>query len=161
MPNIINPMVTNLTPTGKTLELTGSLEFDLGLPTNGEDRKPLVSLASSMTYDQCIPFSLNVEAAQTGKNLWEADSVTLRAKAVIVVCRYGGGGILINPDGDPLPFPLTTVDPAEPAWLMYTNPSGGNLAVTVGGSPDNTGPGIQKITVDTENESRFDGYVFV
>ncbi len=162
MSNPINPMATNLAASGKLLTASSQLEFDLGLPSSSADRRPLVILqAAEMAYDQCIPFSVNVEAAQAGFNLWEADAATLRARAVMIVCRYGGGGILINPDGDPLPFPLVTSDADEPAWFMYCNPSGGSLEVLVAAAPTQTGQGIQKITVDTEVESRFDGFVFV
>lgn len=162
MPNPVNPMTTNITPSGKKLNASSQLEFDLGLPNSSDDRVPLVLFqAANMAFDQCIPFSVNIAAAQEGYNLWEADAEELRARAVMIVCRYGGGGILINPDGDPLPFPLATIDPTEPAWFMYCNPSGSSLEVTVAAAPVQTGPGIQKITADTENESRFDGFIFV
>lgn len=157
MPNPINPMATNLAASGKSLDVLCSLEFDLGLPTSSEDRKPIVSLAAALDFDQCIPFSVNVEAGQVGYNLWQADAEALRARAIIIVCRYGGGGLLINPDGTPTPFPISTQDPATPAWLLYVNPSGTGLIA--GAGP--TGPGIDQVTVDTEVESRFDGYVFV
>ena len=158
MPNPINPMSTNLAASGKTLKVTTEMEFDLGLPGSSTDRQPLVNLlADAMAFDQCIPFSVNVEAGQTGYNLWKADAEALRARAVVIICRYGGGGILINPDGAPTPFPLSTQDATKPAWFCYCNPSGGGLTVGVGA----TGPGIDEITVDTEVESRFDGFVFV
>jgi len=108
-----------------------------------------------------IPFQVDIAAAQKGYNLWEAPSANLRARAVIVVCLYGAGGILINPDGNPIPFPLATSDATAPAWFMYVNPEGTALTVDVGGVPTSTGPGIQKVTVDTETEARFQGYIFI
>jgi len=161
MPNPIDPMSTNIAASGKSLALTGSLEFPLGDPTNATDRTPIVNLLSTMAYDQCIPFSIDVLAGESGKNLWEAPSETLRAAAVIVVCRYGSGGIVINGAGDPIPFPLATSDPTKPAWFMYSNPERTGLTVNVAAVPTPTGPGIQSITVDTENEARFEGYVFI
>ena len=160
MANTIDPMVTNIAASGKVLNLTTGIEFDVG--ENGAGRTPLIDLAvAAMPYDQMIPFQVDIEAAQSGVNLWEAPSAALRARAVIIVCLYGAGGILINPDGDPTPFPLATADAASPAWLMYVNPDGTSLEVTVAAAPVDTGPGIQKITVDTENEARFQGYVFI
>jgi hypothetical protein len=160
MANPIDPMVTALATSGKLLKMSTSMEFDLG--EHGVDRMPLISLlAENMEYDQLIPFQIDVEAAQKGVNLWTAPAEGLRARAVVIVCILGGGGILINPDGDPLPFPISTADPANPAWIAYANPGGVGLSVDVGGTPTPTGPGIDKITVDTELESRFQGYVFV
>lgn len=158
--NDITPMATNIAASGKTLNVSSQLEFDVG--QHQSDRMPLIDLvANSIAFNQMIPFQVDIAAAQKGHNLWEAPSEALRARAIIIVCLYGAGGILINPDGDPVPFPLATSDPAEPAWFLYVNPSGDDLTVDVGGVPTSTGPGIQKVTVDTENEARFQGYVFV
>jgi hypothetical protein len=154
-------MSTNIAASGKVLAAESKLEFDMGLNGSATDRTPIVNLVASMAFDQAIPFSIDVEAAVKGKNLWEAPSEALRARAIIVVCRFGAGGILINPDGDPLPFPLATAAAEDPAWFFYTNPSGTGLEVDIGGAPTLTGPGIQKVTVDTEAEARFDGFVFV
>jgi hypothetical protein len=160
MANTIDPMVTNIAASGKVLNLSTGIEFDVG--ENNAGRTPLIDLvATAMPYDQMIPFQVDIEAAQSGVNLWEAPAEGLRARAVIIVCLYGSGGILINPDGDPLPFPLATAVASAPAWLLYVNPDGTGLEVTVAAAPVNTGPGIQKITVDTENEARFQGYVFI
>jgi hypothetical protein len=161
MANPIDPMATNIAASGKVLAAESKLEFDLGLNGSAVDRTPIVNLVASIAYDQAIPFSVDVEAGQKGKNLWEAPSAALRARAVIVVCRFGAGGILINPDGNPLPFPLATALAASPAWFFYTNPSGTSLIVDVDGTPTSTGQGIQKVTVDTETEARFDGFVFI
>ncbi len=160
MANPIDPMVTSLGTSGKLLTIGSTLEFDVG--EHGVDRMPLITLlAESLAYDQMIPFQIDVEAAQKGINLWTAPAESLRARAVVIVCLEGGGGILINPDGDPLPFPIATSDPLKPAWIAYVNPEGASLEVDVSGTPTPTGPGIDKITVDTEVESRFQGYVFV
>lgn len=154
MSNVIEPQVTNLAASGKALKVQSSLEFDMGAPS---DRKPLVTLVrENIQFDQMIPFQVNVKADQKGFNLWEAPDETLRARAVVVLCLYGAGGIIINGDGNPLPFPI-----GAGGWLMYVNPLATSLTVDVDGTPTETGPGIQKITVDTENESRFQGYVFV
>jgi len=161
MSNTITPMATNIAASGKVLSLTTGLEFDVGAHSGTGNRTPLIQLAiSSMAFDQMIPFQIDIEAAQSGVNLWEAPSAALRARAVIIECLYGAGGILINPDGDPTPFPLAS-DGTTPSWFMYANPLGTELTVTVAGSPVTTGKGIQKITVDTENEARFQGYVFI
>ena len=161
MANVITPMATNIAASGKVLNLSTNIEFDVGAHGVTGNRTPLIELAiSEMAYDQMIPFQMDVEAAQSGYNLWEAPSAALRARAVIIECLYGSGGILINPDGDPIPFPLAS-DGVTPSWFMYANPLGTELTVTVAGSPVTTGPGIQKITVDTENEARFQGYVFI
>lgn len=161
MTNPIDPMDTNIAASGKVLAATSKLEFDMGLNGSAVDRTPIVNLVASMPFDQAIPFSVDVSAAEKGKNLWEAPLDALRARAIIVVCRFGAGGILINPDGDPLPFPLATAVAASPAWFFYVNPEGTSLEVEVGGAPTQTGPGIQKVTVDTEAEARFDGFVFI
>lgn len=161
MPNLIDPMATNIAASGKILAAESKLEFDMGLNGSAVDRTPIVNLVASLPFDQAIPFSVDVEAAQKGKNLWEAPSEALRARAIIVVCRFGAGGILINPDGDPLPFPLVTAVAATPAWFFYVNPAGTGLEVDVSGTPTQTGPGIQNVTVDTETEARFDGFVFI
>lgn len=159
MANTVTPMTTNLASSGKTLKLAVNIEFDVGEHNAGQ--VPIVDLeVAAMPFDQMIPFQIDIEAAQKGVNLWEAPSSALRARAVIVQCLYGAGGILINPDGDPTPFPLAS-DGTSPSWLTYINPDGTSLEVDVGGSPVQTGPGIQKITVDTENEARFQVYVFV
>lgn len=156
MPNTLTPMATNLSPSGKTFTLSAQLSFDMGV--HNVDRTPLIDLlASAIAFNQMIPFSLDVEADQTDVNLWEAPDEDLRARAVVIVCRYGGGGVLINPDGTPIPFPLTAGDGTKPGFLIYVNPSGNSVELT----PDATGPGINKITVSTENESRFEGYVFI
>ena len=161
MSNIITPMATNIAASGKVLSLITNLEYDVGKHGGTGNRTPLVQLAiDSMTFDQMIPFQIDIEAAQSGVNLWEAPSAALRARAVIIECLFGAGGILINPDGDPLPFPLAS-DGITPSWFMYSNPLGTALTVTVAAAPVTTGPGIQKITVDTENEARFQGYVFI
>ncbi len=161
MSNEIIPMVTNLAASGKVLNLSTGIEFDVGAHEATGNRTPLIALAiEDMAYDQMIPFQIDIEAGQKGANLWEAPSETLRARAIIVECLYGAGGILINPDGDPLPFPLAS-DGTTPAWFMYVNPEGTGLTVDVSGTPTVTGPGIQKVTVDTENEARFQGYVFI
>lgn len=155
MSNIITPMETNLAASGKALKVQSSLEFDMGAPA--VDRKPLINLVrENIQYDQMIPFQINVTAAQKGVNLWEAPAEGLRARAIVVLCLYGAGGIIINGDGDPLPFPI-----GAGGWMIYVNPLGTSLTVDVDGTPTETGPGIQKVTVDTENESRFQGYVFV
>ena len=160
MPNTITPMTTNLAASGKKFKLTSQLEFDLGM--HGSDRTPIIDLlAENLSVDQMIPFQVDVAAAQKGYNLWEAPSAGLRARAVVVICLYGAGGILINPNGNPLPFPLATSDPENPAWFLYVNPEGTELTVDVGGVPTLTGQGIQKITVDTENEARFQGFIFI
>jgi len=161
MANIITPMATNIAASGKTLSLSTNMEFDVGAPGGTGNRTPLIQLAiSSMAFDQMIPFQVDVTAAQAAVNLWEAPSADLRARAVIIECLYGGGGILINPNGTPIPFPLAS-DGVTPSWFMYANPLGTEVAVTVNSTLTTTGPGIQKITVDTENESRFQGYVFI
>jgi|GEM_PF-4500682 len=160
MVNPIDPMATNLAASGKTLKISTQLEFDVG--EHGVDRMPLIDLlAEDLAYDQMIPFQIDVEAAQKGVNLWTAPAEGLRARAVVVVCLYGSGGIIINGDGDPLPFPIATSDASKPAWVAYVNPDGTGLTVDVGGAPTQTGPGINKVTVDTEVESRFQGYVFI
>lgn len=159
MANVITPMSTNLAASGKKLKLAVTIEFDVGAHNAGQI--PIVDLeVAAMSYNQMIPFQIDIVAAQKGVNLWEAPSLSLRARAVIIQCLYGAGGILINPDGDPTPFPLAS-DGTSPSWLTYINPDGTSLEVDVGGSPVQTGPGIQKITVDTENEARFQGYIFV
>ena len=161
MANDIIPMVTNLAASGKVLNLSAGIEFDVGAHGGDGNRTPIVALAiADMAYDQMIPFQIDIEAAQKGVNLWEAPSEALRARAIIVECLYGAGGILINPDGDPLPFPLAS-DGTVPSFFMYANPEGTSLEVDIGGVPTQTGPGIQKVTVDTENEARFQGYVFI
>lgn len=161
MANDITPMATNLAASGKVLNLSTGIEFDVGAHGGDGNRTPIVALAiSAMEYDQMIPFQIDIVAAQKGVNLWEAPSEALRARAIIIECLYGAGGILINPDGDPLPFPLAS-DGTTPAWLLYANPGGVGLSVDIGGTPTLTGPGIQKVTVDTENEARFQGYVFI
>jgi hypothetical protein len=160
MANTITPMTTNLAASGKQLKLTSQIEFDLG--RHDADRLPLIDLlAEEIAFNQMIPFQVDVAADEKGFNLWEAPEEALRARAIIVVCLYGAGGILINPDGNPLPFPLATADAANPAWFLYVNPEGTGLTVDVDGSPTATGPGIQKVTVDTEHEARFQGYVFI
>lgn len=161
MANDITPMVTNIAASGKVLNLTTGIEFDVGAHGVNGNRTPLIALAiEGMAYDQMIPFQVDTEAAQAGVNLWEAPVEALRARAVIIECVYGAGGIIINPDGNPIPFPLAS-DGTVSAWLLYANPVGTGLVVDVGGIPTNTGPGINKITVDTENEARFMGYVFI
>jgi len=151
MSNTIIPMETNLASSGKQVNLGSTIEFDVG--KHGTDRTPQIALlANALEYDQMIPFQVDIASAQAGYNLWEAPTANLRARAIIIVCLYGVGGILINPDGAPVPFPL-----AEGGWLLYVNPDGTGL--TTGTGP--TGPGIQKVTVDTENEARFQGYVFI
>lgn len=158
MTNPIDPMTTNLAVSGKSLIASSKMEFDMGVPTNASDRTPIVNLAATMPFDQAIPFSINVAAGEADKNLWEATADVLRARAVVIVCRYGGGGIKINPDTvTHLPFPLSAVDADNPGWFFYNNPSGGGLTTPAG----DTGPGIQKVTVDTEVESRFDGFIFI
>lgn len=155
MSNVIEPQTTNLAASGKNLKVQSTLEFDMGEPA--VDRKPLITLVrENIAFDQMIPFQVNIQAAQKGYNLWEAPSEDLRARAVVILCHYGAGGIIINGAGDPLPFPI-----GAGGWVLYVNPLGTSLEVDVGGTPTDTGPGIQKITVDTENESRFQGYVFV
>ncbi len=160
MSNIITPMDTNIAASGKTVALTSGIEFDVG--EHGAGRTPIIELAiEAMAYDQMLPaFQVDIAAAQKGHNLWEAPGEDLRARAVIIQCLYGAGGVLINPDGDPLPFPLAS-DGETPAWLMYANPGGVGLTVDIGGTPTLTGPGIQKITVDTETEARFVCYIFI
>jgi len=161
MANVLTPMATNIAASGKVLSLTTNIEYDVGKHGATGNRTPLIQLAiDSMTFDQMIPFQIDIEAAQSGVNLWEAPSAALRARAVIVECLFGAGGILINPDGTPIPFPLAS-DGVTPSWFMYSNPLGTELTVTVGSTPVTTGPGIQKITVDTENEARFQGYIFI
>lgn len=105
MSNVITPMATNIAASGKVLSLSTNLEFDVGKHGGTGNRTPLVQLAiDSMTYDQMIPFQIDIEAAQSGVNLWEAPSAALRARAVIVECLFGAGGILINPTGTPSHF---------------------------------------------------------
>ena len=146
MANVITPMETNLAASGKELKLESTIEFNLGAPA---DRTPIITLLKEgLAFDQMIPFQVDIEAAQTDYNLWEAPSENLRARAVIVTCLYGAGGLKINPDGTPIPVPL-----AEGGWFLYVNPDGVGIPTS--------GPGINKITVDTENEARFQGYVFV
>ena len=156
MSNTLTPMDTNLAASGKKITVTGSLEFDMGNPSNSADRTPLINLLmSELPFDQMIPFSLDITAAQADVNLWEAPSEDLRARVVVVYCDYGGGALKINPDGDPIPVPL-----AAEGFIIYANKDDGPI-VDVGGSPTPTKKGISKITVSTENESRFRGYVFV
>lgn len=156
MANTLTPMDTNIAASGKTIKVTGSLEFDMGNPSNSTDRKPLINLLmDDLPFDQMIPFSLDVTAGQTDVNLWEAPSEDLRARVVVVYCDYGGGALKINPDGDPIPVPL-----AAEGFFMYANKDDGPI-VDVGGVPTATKKGIAKITVSTENESRFRGYVFI
>ena len=127
MANDIIPMVTNLAASGKVLNLSAGIEFDVGAHGGDGNRTPIVALAiADMAYDQMIPFQIDIEAAQKGVNLWEAPSEALRARAIIVECLYGAGGILINPDGDPLPFPLAS-DGTVPSFFMYANPEGTSL----------------------------------
>ncbi len=156
MANTITPMETNLAASGKTVTVGGSLDFDMGDPSNSSDRTPLINLLmSELAFDQMIPFALDLEAAQVDVNLWEAPSEDLRARVVVLYCDYGGGAIIINGDGDPIPVPL-----AAEGFLMYANKADGPT-VDVGGSPTATKLGINKITVSTENETRIRGYVFV
>ena len=156
MSNTLTPMTTNLAPSGKKFTFTGKLDFDMGV--HNSDRTPLIDVvAEAISFNQMIPFALDIEANQANVNLWEAPDAALRARGVVIICRYGGGGILINPDGTPLPFPLTAGDGTKPGFLVYINPSGNSVDLT----PDETGPGIDKITVSTENESRFEGYIFI
>jgi len=147
MANVITPMTTNLPASEKELKLQSTIEFDVG--AHGTDRTPIITLAKdALAFDQMIPLQVDIEAAQTGYNIWEAPSEALRARAIVLVCLYGAGGIYINPDGTPVPFPL-----AEGGWFLYVNPEGDGIP--------NSGPGINKVTVDTENEARFQGYVFI
>ena len=156
MANTITPMTTNLAASGKSITVSGALEFDMGDPSNSSDRTPLINfLMSELTFDQMIPFALDLEAAQADVNLWDAPSEALRARVVVIYCDYGGGALILNGDGDPIPIPL-----AAEGFFMYANKAEGPT-VSVGGSPTATGLGINNITVSTENETRIRGYVFV
>lgn len=155
MSNVLDPMTTNLAVSGKTLTVEATLEFDMGIHGNS-DRTPLINLGmAALPFNQALPFALDVEDATVDKNLWEAPSADLRARAIAIYCDYGGGAIKINPDGDPLPFPL-----AAGGFFLYVNKNEGPT-VNVGITPTATRRGIDKVTVSTENESRFRGYVFV
>ncbi len=67
MSNIITPMATNIAASGKVLSLTTNLEYDVGKHGGTGNRTPLVQLAiDSMTFDQMIPFQIDIEAAQSG-----------------------------------------------------------------------------------------------
>ena len=155
MANVLDPMTTNLAASGKTLTANASLEFDMGVH-GSSDRTPLINLVmDELPFNQMLPFALDVEAGEVDKNLWEAPTPDLRARGVAIVCDYGGGALKINPDGDPLPFPL-----AAEGFILYMNKNEGPT-VDVGGVPTTTKRGISKITVSTENESRFRGYVFI
>lgn len=147
MANEIIPMTTNLAASGKELKIESDLEFDVGAP--GSDRTPQIKLLKeAMGYDQMIPFQVDIEASQTGYNLWEAPSAELRARAIVIVCLYGTVGIHINPDGTPVAMPL-----GQGGWFLYVNPDGAEFPA---GSP-----GINKVTADTDTEARVQGYVFV
>lgn len=157
MANNLDPGSTNIAASGRTLELKASAEFNVG-PPGSDNKLPLVNfLASAMAFDQMYDFVQDIEAAQDDVNLWEAPSEALRARAVIIQCEYGGGGVVINPNAAEVPFPLSADDTAGNGFLVYGNPSG--LGLTTGAGA--TGPGIQKITVSTEVESRFKVYIFV
>jgi len=156
MANTLTPMTTNLAASGKSVTVSGSLEFDMGDPGSSSDRTPLINLLmSELAFDQMIPFALDLEAAQSDVNLWEAPSEDLRARVVVIYCDYGAGAVIINGNGDPIPIPL-----AAEGFFMYANKADGPI-VTVGGSPTATKLGINKITVSTEIETRIRGYVFV
>lgn len=155
MANTLDPMATNIAASGKALTINSTVEFNVG---GTDDQTPLVNLVTSgMTFDQMFDFQVDVEAAQDGYNLWEAPSEALRARAVIVQCLYGAGGVVINPVGADVPFPVAADPTAGNGFMIYCNPSGVGLTTDDGA----TGPGIQKVTVSTENESRFKVYVFV
>ena len=83
MANDIIPMVTNLAASGKVLNLSAGIEFDVGAHGGDGNRTPIVALAiADMAYDQMIPFQIDIEAAQNGVNLWEAPSEALRVPAM-------------------------------------------------------------------------------
>lgn len=158
MANDITPGITNIATSGRTLSLSASAEYNVGKPTTTENRTPIVNFAvSALAFDQMIEFGMDVPAAIDDHNLWEAPDITLRARAVIVECEYGGGGIVINPGTGNTPFPLSADTSLGNGFLIYTNPSGSGLTVGAGA----TGSGIQKINVSTEVESRFKVYIFI
>jgi len=155
MTNPIEPMVTNLPSSGKSIKLSADIEFDVD--AHGAGRAALVQwLTSSMGYDQMIPLQVNVEAAQTDYNLWTAPA-GIKARAVAMRCLYGGGAVAINSGNTPTGFPLIADATNGDGWMIYNNPGGAEI--TVGGIP--TGGGIQDIKVSTENESRFLVLVFI
>lgn len=155
MANDITPMVTSLAASGKSAKLSASIEFDVDEHGNG--RAALVDwLTASMEYDQLISFQVDVEAAQTDYNLWEAPT-GVKARAVAIMCLEGAGAVAINSGDTPTGFPLASDATSGNGWMLYNNPSG--VELTVGGTP--TGGGIQDIKVSTENEARFLVLVFV
>ena len=155
MPNIIDPMVTALADSGKQAKMSASVEFDVD--EHGSGRAPVVSyLTEGMGYNQMLDFQVDVGAAETDYNLWEAPA-GVKARAVMIRCILGGGAIALNSGNTPTGFPLVADNTAGNGWLMYSNPS--ETEITVGGTP--TGNGIQDIKVSTENESRFHVLIFV
>lgn len=149
MANDITPMTTNLAASGKTLAITSAVEFSVG---NTDNRTPIVELAiSAMAFDQMIVDTVNVEAAQADYNIWAAPSADLKARAVLVECAYGAGGVKVNASTSV--FPISADDTLGNGFMLYCNPSGLGTATS--------GAGIDTITVDTDNESRFNVYVFV
>lgn len=156
MANIITPMDTNLAASGKTISLSGSIEFDVG--AHGSGRQALIQLlTTSLAFDQMLTFQVDVTAAQTDYNLWEAAARDLGARCVAVVCLYGSGAVAVNGGATPTGFPMSADATAGNSWFIYNNPSGGTLEV----GAEDTGPGIQKIAVSTEVESRFLVMVFL
>jgi hypothetical protein len=157
MTNDITPQSTNIAASGKSATLSATLEYNAaGGGSSTSNRTPMVNLAATLPFNQMLEFLIDAAALSVDKNLWEAPSETLRARAVIIECLYGAGGIVINPDGTPVKFPLAASSTLGNGWLIYTNPSGDSPTLTPA-----TGPGINKITVDTETESRFKVYIFV
>ena len=157
MANTITPQSTNIAASGRTVTLQSSAEFNVGLP-NSANKLPLVNfLADAMAFEQMIDYVVDVAAATDDENIWEATSEALRARAVIIQCEYGGGGIVINPAAAEIPFPLSADETAGNGFMMYANPGGIGLTTGAGA----TGPGIQKISVSAEVESRFKVYIFV
>jgi len=125
---------------------------------------PLVNLvAAQMPFNQMLEYALEVPAATTDMNLWEAPTavnpdpppanVVLSAKTVIISCEVGGGGIVINPGTGSATFPLTASVEDGNGFLVYSNPSGAEVGASTAG--------IQKINVSTVVASRFKVYLFL
>ena len=157
MANTITPNTTNIATSGRTLDLDTELKFNSGQAVTSNIAAVVKLATVAMPYKQLIDFVLDVPASTTDMNLWEATDEATRARGVVIACEYGGGAIIINPDGAPIPFPISADDTDGNGYIIYSNPSG--VGLTVGAV--STGPGINKITVSTEVESRFNVYIFI
>jgi hypothetical protein len=157
MANTITPNNTNIATSGRTLNLSTEVEYNAGEAVTTNKAALIKLVTAAMPYKQCIDIVIDVPATATDFNLWEATDIDTRAVGVVVVCEYGGGGVTINPDGAPIPFPISADSNAGNGYIIYCNPSG--LGLTVGAVQ--TGRGINKVAVSTEVESRFNVYVFI